>query len=190
MEMIKEFLEKQYLGFLYRSIHFERWHLDRANKRPYAAYLIKQINSMGLSGKVVEIGCGLGDILSGIQVKDKIGYDVDRKVIRAAKWVHPFLKTKVGSFRDIYGQEISLLIAVNFLFALEDDKFQRCFKAVTARNHIDRIVVDEVPCPPYGYAHDYIGFLKTMGYQLEYKSRGFAAVGGRRYLLFFRRTVK
>ena len=104
METIKEFLERQYLGFLYKRINFERWHLERANRRPYAMYLIKHINSIGVSGKVVEIGCGLGDVLSGIQVKDKIGYDVDRKVIQAAKWVHPFLKTRVGSFRDIYGQ--------------------------------------------------------------------------------------
>ena len=190
IKSVRDFLEKRYLYFLYIKIHFAQWHLERASERPYAVYLINKINNMKLTGKIVEIGCGLGDILSGLKTRNKVGYDVDKTVIRAAKWVHPLIKTYVGSFEDICGEKISLLITVNFLFSLEEDMFQKCFKTITTQNNISRIVVDDVPCPPYTYYHDYISFFKSIGYELEYKSKGFGAVGGRRHLLFFRRIIE
>ena len=80
-----------------------------------------------------------------------------------------------------------MLITVNFVFSLEEKVFQKGFSDIISQNKIDRIVIDEVPCPPYTYRHNYIQYFKSMGYFLEYKSRGFEVVGGRRYLLFFKK---
>ena len=146
-----------------------------------------RINRMSLSGEVIELRCGLGDILSNLKVRDKEGYDIDAKVIKAAKWAHPFLKVHVGSFDEVHGKKISLLIAVNFLCSINDDILWACFNRLIFNNDIDRIVVDDVPCSPYKYAHDYIYYFNSVGYVLEFKSRGFEAVGGRRYLLFFKK---
>ena len=189
-EMIN-YLREKWVRFLYRRIHFDQWHLDSADKRPYAVYLIRRINSMQLTdGTVVELGCGLGDILAGIHAADREGYDIDGKVIRAARMAHPFLKTYTGSFGDIRGRRISLLIAVNFLFTLDEHSFRKNFDRLLRNNEIDRIVVDEVTCPPYQYGHDFVKYFKARGYKTEYRSRGFAASGGRRRLLFFRKDTQ
>ena len=38
--------------------------------------------------RVVEVGCGLGDILSRIEARDRFGLDEDANVIRAARFLH------------------------------------------------------------------------------------------------------
>ncbi len=172
---------------LCKCFHFDPWHVEE--RKTYAEWMIKKINSMNVKGEIVEIGCGLGDISAGIHNRCKIGYDIDKRVIRAAKFVHPLLKTRVGTFQDIKGQKISLLIAVNFLHNLDEDTFCRYFEHIIARNEIERIVVDEVPCPPYRYAHNYEDYFINKGYKLEYRSKGFRALSGMRHLLFFQNNL-
>lgn len=178
----------QYRVLLYKIFHFHPWHISE--EKPYAVWLINKINGMNINGRIVEIGCGLGDISAGIKSWDKIGYDIDKRVIRAAKFTHPFLKTKVGTFNDITGQKISLLIAVNFLHAVNEDMFRDYFRRLIVKNVVDRIIVDEVPCPPYEYAHDYENYFSKSGYVLEYRSKGFEVMRGRRKILIFRKNEK
>ena len=81
---------------LCKCFHFDPWHVEE--RKTYAEWMIKKINNMNVKGEIVEIGCGLGDISAGIHNRCKIGYDIDKRVIRAAKFVHPLLKTRVGTF--------------------------------------------------------------------------------------------
>lgn len=182
-----EELRKFYIKFLQKVLKFDVWHLASDDERPYVSYLVREVNSLNLDGKVVEVGCGLGDIISNVETEDKMGCDIDKRVIIAAHMLHPRVRFYVGSFGGIVDQKISVLIAVNFLHNLNRSELKREFKRLIKRNDVDMIVVDSVPSPPYAYSHDYQAFFAGEGYSLYKKSRGFAAMCGRRYLLFFKK---
>lgn len=184
---------KQYYVILQHIFKFNKWHTTTINEREYALWISKKVNALvcGQShGQIVEVGCGLGDILSKIHVpnRQKTGYDIEENVIRALKFAHPGLRGKTGSLSSIRNKTIDVLIAVNWLHALDDNWFRQNTACAIKRNHINRIIVDTVPAPPYDYAHDYINFFGNHGYILETKSRGFRCMGGMRYILIFKKA--
>ena len=157
-------------------------------------YLVKYINDnlydLVYSKKIIEVGCGLGDIISSVKIKntEKIGYDLSAKVIRIAKIIHPNCKFNVGSFNEINNEKIAVLIAVNFLHGFDEHTIEEWFNYVIQNNDIDMIVVDKVQTPPYEYSHDYEVLFNKMGYRLSHKSHGFFAwEWSRRHILIFKK---
>ncbi len=110
---IKNLIKQYYRKLIWYCFKFDEWHIATANDRLYVRFVVDSVNKMNISGKVVEVGCGLGDVLSKINSRDKEGYDISTNVIRAAKFIHPLLKTYVGSFENIINKSIEILIAVN-----------------------------------------------------------------------------
>ena len=146
------------------------------------------------NGKVIEVGCGLGDILAKINIKreNKTGYDINEKVIRAAKIVHPGIKFQVGNFApDIKGERISIFITINFLYSLDYKIVEEQFKKLISNNDIKYIVTETMyPITSnYPYSHD---FEKILGSKYTcIRKRGFsAAEHSRRYILLYKRREK
>lgn len=181
-----------YREFLQKIIGFDKWHLNSLRERHYAFPMIDRINRMVndgevSSGMVLEIGCGLGDIISSIRRHNKIGYDIDKKAILAARILHPGTKFRVGSFDSLRDEKISVLIAVNFLHRITYEDCCRYFREMFSRNEVELVVVDEVQSPPYQYAHDYEELFEKLGYALEYRSCGYTTwERSRRKILYFR----
>ncbi len=182
---------------LYHIFKFDAWHLTPADERPYAQCAIRKVNSIlqkeDIKGEIIEIGCGLGDIIAGISYSKgtRTGYDVGKNVIRAAKFAHPAVNFKCGSFADINNKEIGIVIAVGFMHEIENKELCIMLDTFIANNDIDRIMVDTVPSPPYQYAHNYDEIMEHAGYYREWKSHSFAAGGGsRRYLLIYKNLKK
>lgn len=175
---------------LYR---LDDWSLRGLDDKPYAQDTISRINFMISEqkvgyGKIVEIGCGTGDIISHINWKNKVGCDVDEKVIRYAKIHHPKTHFIVGSFEQIYRENISILITINFMHILDGEAVWQKYNNIVKNNNIKRIVVDSVQAPPYRYSHDFVGILGSLGYELEHISKGYmAADNSRRKVRIFRR---
>lgn len=184
-----------YREFLQKMIGFDEWHLSSLNKRPYALSTINRINEMIQNGEVspgivLEVGCGLGDIISSIQWRDRLGYDIDKKAILAAKILHPGTPFKVGSFHEIREKKISILIALNFMHQINEKDCCHYLEKLLYYNEVEHIVVDAVQSPPYRYAHDWEAlFEKLGGYEVAYKSRGYTAwERSRRKILYFAKT--
>jgi len=144
-----------YYRVLQRLYRFDRWHIRPIEIRYYALDLCKHLNEFiakqGLK-TVVEIGCGIGDILARIKADRVIGFDLDRNVIRAGQFVHPRVEFHDGTFSDVRGQNIDVLIAVNFTHNIAPDELQREFVGVMANNKVKYIVVDSVD---YTYFHNF-----------------------------------
>lgn len=72
---------------LRRIYGFDIWHVNRLADRPYARALITHLNGRDddARGRVLEIGCGLGDIIRRLRYRERIGVDADPAVIRAAR---------------------------------------------------------------------------------------------------------
>lgn len=182
-----------YREYLQGIIGFDKWHLGSLEGRLYALPMINRINEMIRSGElpsgmIIEVGCGLGDIISSVQWKDKLGYDIDRKAIRAARILHPLTRFRVGTFDAIRDEKISVLMALNFLHRVNDEDCFRYFSELISFNKVEVIVVDAVQSPPYQYVHDYERLFGGLGYVLEHKSRGYATWGrSLRKILYFRK---
>lgn len=185
-----------YRECLQKIIGFNQWHLNSLNERFYALPTINRLNELiqngeVASGTILELGCGLGDIISSIYWHDRLGYDIDRKVIFAAKIIHPEVSFRVGTFNQIRDKKISVLIALNFMHEIKYEDCYKYFSRLFRHNEVDFIVVDAVQTPPYPYAHNYEKLFKKFGYSLEYKSRGYTAwENSRRKILYFRKVKK
>lgn len=188
-------MERMYREYLQKVIGFDEWHLGSLEGRHYALPMIHRVNELlvsgGTSGEVIEIGCGLGDIISLIRWKNRIGYDIDKRTIIAARILHPLTAFRVGTFDELRDKKISILMALNFLHRITDEDCCRYFYQLFHKNEVELVIVDEVQSPPYQYAHDYVKLFGKLGYVLEYKSRGYPASGrSRRRILYFRKIQK
>lgn len=161
----------------------EEWHITPFNEKIYAIEIVQYINWL-LSRypilrnyKIVEIGCGLGDIISNIRIcnKNKMGIDVESNAIKVAHIMHPFIEFDIGSFDNVENEKIGVLIAVNFLHLLDEQTVLNIFFNVTRRNRIKYIIVDKVQKPAYKYEHDYNAIMQRCGYKLYHKSRRYEA---------------
>jgi uncharacterized UPF0146 family protein len=187
-------------GILQKIFGFHKWHMTPVEQRPYGMEIIKWCNRLlarGIganSGKVIEVGCGLGDIVAKIKTKNsnKVGYDIDEKVIKAAKIIHPGIKFQVDSFApDIRGERILIFIAVNFLYALDSKTVKKEFKKLLTDNDVKYIITETMyPITPnYPNSHD---MDKVLGSDYTcIKKRGFpAAEHSRRYILLYEKRGK
>lgn len=181
-----------YREYLQKMIGFDKWHLNSLNERFYASPTINRINEMlrseNSTGIVIEVGCGLGDIISAVRWRYKMGYDIDKRAIWAARMLHPLTPFRAGTFDALRNKKIAVLIALNFLHRVSAEDCRRYFGDLFHHNQIEIIVVDVVQSPPYQYKHDYEKLFGEFGYTLEYQSRGYIAYKRSiRKILYFRR---
>lgn len=95
--------ERTWLRGLRRVFGFGAWHVSAAYScRAYKGVVVELVNSLR-PVTVVEVGCGLGDILSHVRAAQRFGFDTDSSVIRAAQFLHP------GAGKWIHGDAASIL---------------------------------------------------------------------------------
>ncbi len=148
------------LGLFFK---FDSWHARTPYEcRTYKKIVVDLVN--GLSKKsVVEIGCGLGEIISRIQAEKKYAYDKDQFVINAASFLHPYGTVfRTGSFHNLDSEEscIDVIIAVNVLCNMAPEQAKECLMALLSRIRPTYLVLDSVECD-YGLCHDYVRLLPS-----------------------------
>ncbi len=164
-----------------KAIKFDAWHITPMEDRPYAEAACKEVNKLLKNSpgslQVVEIGCGLGDILAKIDTKQKYkeGLDIGKAEIRAAKILHPGIRFRQGSFSQVKNKKNAVLILLDFLHMVPEDILKKSMSELCSCNHIQYIVVDRVQSPPYRYSHDFEKIFQELGYDLYRKTRGFEA---------------
>lgn len=191
-EFIKKFIRKYY-RLLHKLLNFAQWHVDPWFDRPYSLKVIKMVNNIlendvnMKDAHVAETGCGMGDIISHIKTKNRLGIDIEKSVIRGARLAHPFVHFIQGSF-DKVPNNTKILMAVGFLFTIEPDELIRSIDPLLKnKNEIEYIIVDKVPSPPYKFEHDFDKIFGNYGYEAYKKSQGFVAMDARRYILVYRK---
>ena len=76
---------------LQRVYGFDRWHVGHAGE-VYAGDIVRSLNDWPADTRraVVEIGCGLGDILRRLHFTERLGLDRDRGALDAARFLARF----------------------------------------------------------------------------------------------------
>lgn len=128
------------IGFYFK---LDKWHAQS----PYACRPYKRL-VIGLAdrtrvGSVVEIGCGLGDIVSRIKARDRIGFDIDPHVIRAASVLHKGVNFYACD--RVYSNSIpsgSLVIMVNWIHNVEGVELQDMIGRL--HPNIDYLILDRI----------------------------------------------
>ena len=145
------------LAVLARYYGFHPWHAaSPSSRRPYRYVVAELVNSVAPQ-VVVEVGCGLGEILSQVRAADRYGYDIDAGVIRAARFMQGSGITFVhGDASQVTQANIDVLILVNWIHELSPTALENLLVPLLGRT---RHFVSRRyrPASPAGYAykHDF-----------------------------------
>lgn len=150
-------------GLLQRIYGFNTWHINPYSKRPYAKAIVSHLNKRSARQSVLEIGCGLGDILRRLDFKNKKGLDREQAVLNAAAFMTKFHNASNGTVSykifDLLDDEINgtfeAIIMVNWIHEIPPqilaEKFNTLFTA-----HLKpggELIFDVLDNPDYKYNH-------------------------------------
>ena len=160
------FYKKKQNLILQQKYGFDKWHLSPVEHRPYSLWAVKKIKQICHAeqlSSVVDVGCGLGNIISKIPAPKRYGFDISKEVIEAAKEKHfsSDIWFEAGSFDDISGMNIDMLIALNFTHTIEPVALKKYFNDICGKNTIKYIVVDSHPLGEF--FHNYSDILSGRG---------------------------
>ena len=69
---------------------YPKWHDLALIECEYAQYIVRHLNKKQTRGQVLEIGCGMGNILRNLDFETRIGVDIDDKVLKAFGFLNYF----------------------------------------------------------------------------------------------------
>lgn len=171
----------------FRLIHFkfkfDPWHYKGTyHCRPYQRIAVKLVNNLQPK-VVVEIGCGLGEIISRVNATRRIGYDLDGAVIEAAKFIRSGkVNFYVGTGNDVQEKEIDVLILLNWIHDLSPQQMMNFLEPFYKR--VSYFVLEGITPGEAGYKffHDF-KFLSEHAELVEAIDGGF---GEPRKLMIFK----
>ena len=102
MNRLRTRISRVLRALLRRVYGFDRWHISPLRERPYAERIIAYRNSRDVGSReaMVEIGCGLGDIVGNADFRQRLGLDAAVNVVRAARFVARLRRRRGIVFRE------------------------------------------------------------------------------------------
>ncbi len=164
---------------LYRCFKFDPWHLGHGGD-DYARRIVAFLNARPAAQReaVVEIGCGLGDILRRLKFATRLGLDRDPRVLRAAR----ILARLRGQRRLVFAlfdfphshlaDSYDAILMVNWIHQVPAEPLAAALRSYFAA-HLRPggvLVVDTVQDPAYTYNHD-VAALAPPGAIVEHLGR-------------------
>jgi SAM-dependent methyltransferase len=182
LSALKITLDKFALRVLRLYFGFHRWHVDAPlSARPYRRTVAEMINNIN-PFSVVEVGCGLGSILSLIKAKYRHGYDIDSGAVGAARILcHRDILFTVGDISSVRELQFDVLILVNWIHDIDPRQLEDWL--IPLLPHIHYVLVDTIDeSNPLGYkfSHDF-RFFSHLAEPVITKR---AANEGRRFILY------
>jgi SAM-dependent methyltransferase len=154
--------ERLWLRALRVVFKFDAWHASAPYAcRPYKRKVVELVNALA-PHTAVEVGCGLGEILSRVRANERFGFDADPAVIRAAQFLHrsgvrwipaDFAAVAVALPEQ---RRIDCLIMVNWIHNLSPHELWECLRPLLPR--IGWLVVDAIDRDgpaSYRFKHDF-----------------------------------
>lgn len=155
-------LKSIYYSKLQKKYGFEQWHRSPIELRRYAMDIACHVNELSkteLLHTICEVGCGLGEIIRNCANPEKFGYDLDPKVIEAAKYLDRKSESKVQYSCCAFGEEwvpeqrsIDCLITVNFIHSIDKETLTKTYRNINNNANVHYLIVDSCGSG-YKYSH-------------------------------------
>lgn len=162
--LINCILKKIYLRILAQIYGFDSWHARSPYEcRAYKQEVVELANE--LSPRVaIEVGCGLGDIISRVDDANLYGFDIDSSVINAARRINghhaDFFQADIASPKRLLENlknvpSVDLMITVNWPHAVPWPEFVANIKLIAKKIKLKYLIIDTInSCEPgYAYHH-------------------------------------
>lgn len=144
--------------------HFDAWHLSTWYEKPYARDIVRHLNGRPAAGRgsVIEIGCGLGDILRRLRFVHRTGYDKEPAVLDAARFLARFGRGPAIDFQQFEFPGTPLkggsdgIVMVNWIHHVAPDMLRRKIGEYFGGHLLPggEIIIDTVQDQSYKYNHD------------------------------------
>ena len=150
-------------GLLQRVYGFDRWHVGHAGET-YGVDIVRYLNARPEADRhaVVEIGCGLGDIIRRLRFQRRLGLDRDPGAVAAARMLARFQRG-AGLRFDVFEfpggplpADYNAIIMVNWIHEIEPARLRQAVHACFA-DHLRAggcLILDTVRDSAYTYNHD------------------------------------
>ena len=144
---------------------FDYWHTSPLDNRKYAIDIISMLNRRVSRESLIEIGCGLGDILTKAHYDRKYFYDISPKVLSAAAFLQKFSKiSSINSFKtfnlltDTVEKDLKFdaIVLVNWIHGFEREALKYRLNNIVNNNLNEKglIVFDIIENnPSYKFNH-------------------------------------
>lgn len=148
--------------WLIRKYHFAAWHLSPYEWKKYAQECVHYVNKHGCK-TIVDIGCGLGEILLHVNATKKIGLDLDEGAIMAARELcGKTIIFEKGSFSDLIQNSIDYCITLNFMHGGLESEWKKVYHLMAERNDIKHFIVDTVPDKAFSSATKFLNWSEIL----------------------------
>jgi len=137
------YIKKLHRIILMLFFRFDYWHTSPVDNRKYAIDIISVLNHRVSRGGLMEIGCGLGDILIKSNYERKYFYDISKEVLNAAAFMQKFSKTPEINFFKTFDLltdsldkdlKIDAIVLVNWIHCIESELLKSRFSAIIKEN--------------------------------------------------------
>jgi SAM-dependent methyltransferase len=140
---------------------FDAWHTIPRGAKPYIKDIVAFLNGRPATSRlrVVEIGCGLGDILRALRYEVRLGLDVDERVLRGARLLsrmqrQPVIYRRFDLLSDRLEMEWDAIVIVNWPHLIPPEPLADIFREAIGRLCRDGVlIVDTVDDPEYAHHH-------------------------------------
>jgi SAM-dependent methyltransferase len=158
-------------GHLQEEFGFDHWHVKSPyRRRPYKRRVVAVIDGFAPE-TVVEIGCGLGEIICRIKAPRRFGFDLEASVIEGAKALHGSAVAfhqgdlcKPVAIAAIVGGPIDVLVAVNWPHMLPFDDIVTAIAGLTDKTPVRTLIIDTIHPDRPGYQHYHtVGDVRRLG---------------------------
>lgn len=150
-------LDRSFLAMLRAIYQFDPWHAAApVSARPYRKTVADVVNALH-PGTVVEVGCGLGHILNLVEAPIRLGYDIDRGAIKAARLLFGRkISFRHGDISSVVQPQIDVLILVNWIHGISPEELERLLEPLLPRtSHLLLDAIDPDGPSGYRYKHDF-----------------------------------
>ena len=149
-----------HLYYLQKKFGFDNWHVKADYScKPYKKQVVDIVNSLPDIDVAVEVGCGLGDILNKINVKNRIGIDIDQNAIECASLLRPNLNFYLGDLNDVdkyIKKKNMVMVAINWTHNINFKDLVRNFSKIIDEHSQNCYIVVDIVKPNitnYKYKH-------------------------------------
>jgi SAM-dependent methyltransferase len=145
------------------AFRFDQWHVIGSGERKYVHDVIEFLNNLPEQERkrVVEIGCGLGDIIKRLHFVTKVGYDSERNVLKAARFLAAvtFNDTAFSDFvfpSTKLKDKSNAIVMVNWIHHVKSPLLKEYLELYFLENLLPNgcIIIDTVQAKNYKYNHD------------------------------------